>query len=120
MLTNTKQGKDFRDGNGVLQNYESAKSFFVLAAQDGHQEAMLHLAQLYKDQKIVDEPTLAETIAGRFDDGESKSQLIKAHMWANLAGNELTQTIEKQLNPEEIKQAQDLAKDCLENDYQGC
>ena len=29
-------------------------------------------------------------------------------------------TIEPQLDPEEIKQAQDLAKDCLENDYQGC
>ena len=64
-------------------------------------------------------------------------------MWANLAGKDMIQTIEngfslkeikrargliaglihpieKQLNPEEIKQAQDLAKECLENDYQGC
>lgn len=41
-------------------------------------------------------------------------------MWANLAGDELTQTIEPQLDPDEIKEAQDLAQACLENDYQGC
>ena len=64
-------------------------------------------------------------------------------MWLTLAGKEMIQTIEngfslkeikrargliaglihtieKQLNPEEIKQAQDLAKECLDNDYQGC
>ena len=41
-------------------------------------------------------------------------------MWANLAGDELTHTIESQLDPDEIREAQDLAKECLENDYQGC
>ena len=56
-----------------------------------------------------------------------EQSLVKAHMWWNLAaatGNKSALknrgVIAEKMTPFQVKQAQEMARDCLDDDFQGC
>ncbi len=115
-------GKDYKNGsNDKIQNYKLAKDNFLLAAKDGYKNAMSELAKLYKEQVIKPELTFLEKLKS-FINGKhyiQKISLLKAHMWANLAGDtKLRDSIN--LDDIHVLEAQRLANDCKQKDYKNC
>ncbi len=101
-------GNMYRDGRGVLQSYKEAAKLYRLPAEQGHARAQSNLALMY------------------YVYGASQDYVL-AHMWYNIAaanGDELAaeyrDDIEKDMTPADINKAQDLAKKCFANNYQGC
>jgi len=102
-------GGIYRDGEGVLQNYAEAAKWYRLAAEQGMREAQFYLALMYAKGKGVPQND------------------VLAHMWWNIAGAnghtkgaELRDTIETRMTPEQIAEAQALARRCMASDYQDC
>ena len=96
-------------GQGFAQDHAQAAVWYRLAAQQGHALAQYNLAQLYFDGNGVDR------------------DLLLAHVWADLAaahghadGATLRDASAGQLTDSDVALAQDIARTCLEQDYQGC
>lgn len=102
-------GTFYADGEGVLQDYKEALKWYHLAAKQGYLRAHHNLGISYGS-------------------GHGMAQdLSHAHMWANIAaynGNDLSvqlrELVETRMTPQQISNAQAMARTCLESQYKNC
>ena len=94
---------------GVNQDYLEAAVWYLKSANQGHHIAQFNLGQMYNQGRGVPQNYLA------------------SHMWFNIAGaNGNEDAVEArdlaagQLTPQQITQAQAMAKECLASDYKNC
>ena len=82
---------------------------------------MLEISKLFYEGKIKVKLTSFQKILNYFDDGNTLNKLnkVKAHMWANLAGN-MQYRDNIKLDADELMEAQKLAKICLDKNYVDC
>ena len=90
-------------GEGVAQDYKEAVKWYRLAAEQGNANAQYILGLMY---------CLGQGVAQNF---------IEAHKWLNIAGangekkaTEFRDDVAKQMSPEQIAEAQRLAKEWME------
>ena len=114
-------GVMFDEGFGVPQSYKEAFKWYKKAAERGESLAQTNIGVMYAQGK-----------------GISKDY-IKAHMWYNLASVQFDDqksvymtknksnvarlnkaNLEKFMSPDQIVEAQELAKKCYENNYKDC
>ena len=99
----------YATGEGVPQDYQEALKWYRLAAEQGHAQAQYNLGFMYAD--------------GR---GVLKDRIL-AHIWFNIAGanghaqaREIRDTVERELTRAEVTRATELARACMDSDYQSC
>ena len=102
-------GVMYATGEGVPQDYQEAVKWFRLAAEQGYASAQTNLGFMYAD--------------GR---GVLKDRIL-AHIWFNIAGanghaqaREIRDTVERELTRAEVTRATELARACMDSDYQSC
>ena len=90
------------NGYGVPQDDGAAARWYRLAAEQGHDLAQRRLGLLYEQGRGV------------------LQDYVQAHMWVNLAGTQghvgaakARRIIEKKMTPEQIAEAQRLAREWL-------
>jgi TPR repeat protein len=138
-------GALYQEGKGTTQNYKEAARWYGLGAAQGDAAAMVNLGALYSQGLGVAQNyalgikwvrTAAEQghPLGQFKLGASyvmgKGSLenfVLAHMWLNLSsagGNKEASTfrdvLSKQMTPQQIAEAQKLAKECLARNFKNC
>jgi hypothetical protein len=120
--TNNLTGNTYRDGRGVLQNYQEALKWYFLSAEGGNEDAMLNIARLYQAEKVTDTLSLTDKISDWWNETDSATSRgrTKAYMWANLAGNDLRDEIAESLTASELEEAQALSSACLKKKYKAC
>ena len=102
-------GVMYRRGEGVTQDDKEALKWYRLAAAQGYASAQFNLGTMY-------------------DTGQGVPQdYAKAHMWYNLAGStgdadgaKNRDLIAKEMTPQQIEKAQDMARKCQERNLKGC
>jgi TPR repeat protein len=99
----------YTKGEGVRKDDAEAVRWYRLAAEQGYADAQYNLAAMY-----------------RKGDGVLKDAAL-AHMWYNIssangkvAAGELRDFIEKNMTREQIAEATQLARSCMESNYQDC
>ena len=99
----------FLKGQGVPKNYEIAVVFFRLSAEQGNALAQTYLGGMYGLGQGV------------------KQNWVTAYIWASISaynGNEkgakLRDICAKQMTPDDISTAQELARECVWKNYIGC
>lgn len=109
--TFNRKGNEYRDGIGVSQDYKAALKWYRLAAERENRDAMLNIAHLYHQRKVIDPIGYVHQIMDWWNEVDSRHSRsrIKAYMWADLAGDRLRDAIAEQLTPAEIKEAQKLS-----------
>ena len=132
-------------GEGVVQDYAEAVKWYRLAAQQGHATAQNNLGLMYvKSQGVVQDYVEAVKwyrlaaqqgrASAQFDLGAMYAigqgvmqDYVKAHVWFNLAaasGHEgsvkARDLTTKMLTPQQIGDAQKLARDCQAKKLKGC
>ena len=105
----TNVGFMYRNGQGVLQDYKEALKWYTKAAEQGDADAQTNLGLMYA------------TGAGVFQDN------VYAHMWANIGssngaknGGNLRDYVAENMAPEQIAEAQRLARECVKKNYKDC
>jgi TPR repeat protein len=108
-LAQNQLGVSFASGRGVLQDYAEAVRWYRLAAQQGADQAQSNLGAMYADGNGV------------------VQDYVKAHSWFNLAavnGNASAtknrDIVAKRMTPQQIAEAQKLARDCQARQFKGC
>ena len=96
-------------GRGVIKDYKEAVKWFKLSAEQGHAGAQSTLGTCYQ-----------------YGTGVIQDN-ARAHMWYNIAasqgdeaGIESRNTVVKDMTPADISKAQDMARECVANEYKGC
>ena len=107
----TSWAGDFQKGVSAYKSgdYKTAFKEFVPLAEQGNVDAQFNLALSYANGQGVPQ------------------DYIRAHMWWNLAassGNKNAvagrDAISKQMTPDQIAEAQKLARECVRKKYKGC
>lgn len=101
-------------GRGVPQDFRQAYKWYRLAAGQGHSDAQTYLGGIYRDGAgVVQDP-------------------VRAHMWYNIAAAtattesrrssiaDLRDTVSKQMAPDQITQAQEMATKCHASKFKDC
>ena len=83
----------YEDGQGVTQDYDEAVKWYSLAAEQGDTMAQCNLGHLYADERT------------------GNQNFIKAHKWFNIARAKEREAVEKLMKPNQIAEAQKLAKE---------
>lgn len=105
----TLVGAMYHNGQGVVQDYKEAMRWYRLAALQGDALAQYHLGIMYEQGKgvIQDNP--------------------RAHMWFNIAGinggilfSEARGIVERKMTPQQIEQAQRMARECMTSNFKKC
>ncbi len=104
-----RTGVMYGNGQGVVQDYPEAVKWYRLAAAQGLAQAQVNLGAMYGN-------------------GEGVIQdYVRAHMWANLAasqGNKIAaenrELNAKTMTPQQIGEAEKLARECQARNYKGC
>jgi len=135
----------YRNGEGVIQDFETAAKWYRLAAEQGHAEAQKSLGLMYQfgegiasDQKAASKWFRLAAEQGNAEaqsnlglmylkgDGVSPSN-TKAYMWLHNAASQGVSLakwnqdeLEKKMTPEQVEEAQLLARKCLEKNYKDC
>ena len=135
----------YKYGWGVPQDYKEAAKWYKLSAEQGDSGAQSSLGLMYQNGEGVPQNDIegvkwlrlsAEQgdLSGQNNLGVSYKggkgvlqDYILAHMWLNLAASkgmtfsgEERDKIAKLMTPEQIAEAQKLAKECVAKDYKGC
>ena len=135
----------YANGEGVIEDDKEAVKWYRLAAEQGIAEAQYNLGNMYDngegviedDKEAVKWFRLAAEQGGadaqsklgfRYGTGQGVIQdNVYAHMWWNLAaasGNEAARSnkdiLVKQMTPQDISKAQDLARECVKKNYKDC
>ena len=91
------------------QSYEKAASLYLAAAENGLVESQVNLGVVFVKGEI------------------SVQNYIQAHMWfniaasqGNIAARDYRDNIAKQMVPQDISTAQQLAQSCVLQNYIGC
>ena len=102
-------GVMYANGEGVPEDDAEAVRWYRLAAEQGHASAQFNLGLMY------------DTGEGVLKDS------VLAHMWLNIAGangdegaRENRDTLERDMTRAEISRATELARTCMDSDYQDC
>lgn len=97
-----KLGVRYYEGNGVRKDYNEAIKWYNLAAEQGNTTAQINLGSMYHTGI-----------------GVPQNNVI-AHKWFNLAGmngdaagDSLKTTTEREMTPQEVKEAEKLAKEWM-------
>ena len=140
-------GVRYVNGEGTPQDFGEAYRWYQLAAEQGHAMAQAALGGMYflgrgilKDdleavrwfRRAAEQGTeVAQGFLGRmYASGEGVLRdLVLAHMWYNIAGAngldveitfEATERLEAMMSRADINRAMELARRCMESDYQDC
>ena len=99
----------YANGRGVLQDDKEAVKWYTKAAEQGDADAQFNLGLGYA------------TGEGVLQDN------VYAHMWGNIAssngtelGAALRDSVAENMTPEQIAEAQRLARECVEKSYKDC
>lgn len=99
----------YRNGEVVVQNHVEAFKWFRLAAEQGHSGAQSGLSWAYSRGLGV------------------PIDLVRALMWISLAANsgnpfmvEERDRLAQSMTPQQITQAQQMARDCQQRNFKGC
>ncbi len=82
-------------GRGVSQDYQEALRWYRLAAEQGYTLAQNNLGYMFFKGKGV------------------PRDYVRAYMWASLAAAQGLEIMEKEMTPEQIAEAQRLAREWL-------
>jgi TPR repeat protein len=132
-------GVMYENGQGVARDYKEAVKWYRSAADKGYAEAQFNLGGMYLKGigVLQDNREAAKWLKMAAEQGHDKAQnnlggmyfqgkgviqdLVQAHMWANLAvingnGNAVKgrETIEAQMSPDQITEANRLANEWME------
>lgn len=138
-------GRMYRNGEGVTKNYHEAFKWFTLSAENGDASAQDSLGIMYYWGESVPQDyqksfkwtalsaeqgyaSAQNNLGAMYYFGKGVPQnYILAHMWFNLSvsndyedgvnGREL---VAETMTPEQIVEAQKLAKECVAKKYKGC
>ena len=140
-------GGRYVNGEGTPQDFGEAYRWYQLAAEQGHAMAQAVLGGMYflgrgilKDdleavrwfRRAAEQGNeVAQGFLGRmYTSGEGVLRdLVLAHMWYNIAGAngldveiafEATERLEAMMSRADINRAMELARRCMESDYQDC
>jgi hypothetical protein len=99
----------YNEGAGVSQNYTKAIKWYKMAAKQGNLFAQFTVGYMYLEgQGVV-------------------QNYVKAHMWFNLAAvnaninaKNLRDLVAKEMTPQQIAQAQQMASACQASNYKNC
>jgi TPR repeat protein len=99
----------YYNGRGVPQDYAEAVNWYRLAAEQGYADAQSNLGVMYANGR------------GFIQD------FVKAHMWVNIAASlgtenaaSIRDALAAKMTPEQIADAQRLARECVAANYKGC
>ncbi len=100
----------YDEGKGITQDYKAALKWFKLAAEQGHADAQNNLGLMYANGQGVTQ------------------NLTRAFMWWDIAAKQghenarfgRAELQERAMTPSEITLAQELAQQCIANNYQDC
>ena len=102
-------GVKYANGRGVLQDYKEAVKWYRLAAEQGDVRAQTNLGAMYYNGRGVPQ------------------DYALAHMWWNIAsaagdadGTENRDLVAKQMTPQQVGSAQEMAKACQARNFKGC
>ena len=102
-------GTMYANGQGVLQDYAEAVKWYRLAAAQGFPLALSNLGVMYfKGQGVLEDDTKAHAL---FNLATTKGD-------ANAIKNR--DLVAKFMTPQQIADAQKLARDCLARNFKGC
>ena len=109
VVAQSNLGAMYSNGRGVVQDYAEAIKWFRLGAQQGYAPAQYNLGVMYYDgQGVVQD-------------------YVKAHSWYNLSAIKGDATsvksrdiVAKRMTPQQIAEAQKLARDCQAQNFKGC
>ena len=97
----------YANGEGVPEDDAEAVRWYRMAAEQGDAGAQYNLGVMYANGEGVDS--------------------VLAHMWLNIAGangnegaRENRDTLERVMTRAEISRATELARECMDSDYQDC
>ena len=132
-------------GKGVPQDYKEAVKWYRLSAEQGDATAQYNVGLMYKNGQGVpqDYKTAVKWYRLSAEQGEANAQnnlgfmygeghgvpqdYLRAHMWYNLGASngsekapENRDIVAERMTPADINKAQDLARKCVANNYQGC
>jgi TPR repeat protein len=99
----------YDNGQGVAQDYAEAGNWYRLAAQQGYAPAQNNLGLMYEKGRGV------------------VQDYVKAHSWFNLGAAKgyaeaakNRDIVAKRMTPQQIADAQKLARDCQARQFKGC
>ena len=102
-------GVMYENGEGVLQDYKEAVKWYRLAAEQGLGKGQSNLGDMYENGRGVVQDN------------------IRAHMWFNLAAVsgdkgaiKNRDNMVSKMTPEQIGEAQKLARECQDRHFKGC
>ena len=102
-------GVMYKRGIGVLQDYKEAVKWYTKAAEQGNANAQGNLGFMYGNGN------------GVLQDN------VYAHMWFNIASSNGSENDRKnrdlaaeRMTPDQLAEAQRLARECVKKDYKNC
>jgi len=141
----TVVGKMYYEGMGVAQDYKESVKWYRKAADKGSAEAQSHLGYLYVMGYGVTEDNKEAVkwwrLASEQGDAIAQGNLgnaylngqgviedkVYAHMWLNIAASngfedarEKKDLLVELMTPQDISKAQDLARQCVKQNYKDC
>ena len=144
-ITQLTIGNMYYLGQGVTQDYKTAVKWYRLAAEQGDAHAQFNLGLMYYDGLGVtqNDKTGVKWYRLAAEQGHARAQInlggtyyngrgviqnyVLAHMWFNIAasnGNTLAiksrTEVASKMTSADISKAQRMARECVENNYQGC
>lgn len=142
-------GAMYSQGKGVAENHQEAVKWYRLAAEQGHAKAQLFLGMAYaQGQGVIEDKqeavkwyrlaakqgnSDAQGLLGlAYDFGSVPLDKIKAHMWYSIAAaidtdarsaqnqRENRDRIERVMSPNDITRSQQMARECMNSNYENC
>ena len=102
-------GTMYHNGRGVTQDYKETVKWYRLAAAQGYAKAQFNLGVMYYNGQGVPQ------------------DYASAHMWFNLAssigdadGAKNRDVTAKEMTPQQIEKAQEMARKCQGRNFKGC
>ena len=134
-----------KNGQDVIQDYAEAVKWFLRAAEQGDALAQGNLGIAYTNGEgaVQDHTEAVKWFRRAAEQGESQSQgllgvaygigrgvtqdVVYSHMWFNISlslGNDIGKKgrdmIATQMTPEQIVEAQKMARECVRKEYKDC
>lgn len=135
----------FHRGLGVRQNYEKASLFYAKAGNQGVAEALDNLGLMFVngEGKKKNHSSASRFFIRASELGFAKSQhnlatmlyegdgvpqdYVYAHMWWNIASSQgfdgasdSRDRVAQEMTPDQIAEAQKLARECVKKEYKNC
>jgi hypothetical protein len=143
-------GTMYQDGEGVPRDYKEAVKWYLLAAEQGDASAQSELGRMYKDGRDTPQnyPEAVKwchlaALQGRtgaqielaemywFGEGIPRDY-VRANMWLVIAADQISGSDRqheiaeiraneaKSMTPDQIAEAQELARKCMADKFKGC